>query len=140
MKTITLSLCAGLILSLTAVNLPAATTVFHYRVNETDADGLPVIPSVDGPDGLAGDTVVLSEDIPTVGVPDGAGNRSIDAGGADGVVSTDVRELDNFLIEDEGGFTYEAWFKWFGGGDINPVLDYAGTEKLVVDLFQNLLP
>ena len=58
MKTITLSLCAALLLGVAAVDLPAASTVFHYRVNDADAAGLPVIPSVEGPDGLAGDTVV----------------------------------------------------------------------------------
>ena len=83
MKTIILSSCAGLLLSLAAARLPAATTVFHYRVNDTDEAGLPTIPSVGGSDGTAGDNVTLNEDIPTVGVPAGAGNRSIDAGGID---------------------------------------------------------
>ena len=30
-----------------------------------------------------------------------------------------------------GGFTYETWFKWNGGGNVNAIIDYAGTEKLV---------
>jgi hypothetical protein len=124
----------GALVALMALPLEAATTVFHYRVNDADEAGLPAIPSVDGADGVAGAEVVLSEDIPTVGVPAGAGNRSIDGGGFDGVVSADIRELDNSFIADEGGFTYETWFKWNGIGDINSIIDYAGTEKLVIDV------
>ncbi len=111
-----------------------ATTLFHYRVNDTDVAGLPVIPSVDGDAGLAGPDVVLSDDIPTMGVPVGAGNRSIDGGGLDGVNSAGIRELENSLIAEAGGFTYETWFKWDGSGDINSILDYSGTEKMVIDV------
>lgn len=114
----------------------AAETIFHYRVNDTDASNLPDIPSVEGSDGLADDVVTLSDDIPTVGVPAGAGNRSIDNGITGGIVSPDVVELGNDLIADEGGFTYELWFNWSGFGDINSIIDYSGTEKLVIDVNQ----
>jgi len=29
----------------------------------------------------------------------------------------------------EGGYTMEAWFLWNGGGNVNSIIDYAGTEK-----------
>jgi hypothetical protein len=125
---------ASLGVLLLALPLHAATTVFHYRVSDTDEAGLPTIPSVDGPSGIAGPEVSLNADIPSVGVPAGAGNRSIDGGGIDGVVSADIRELDNTLVAEQGGFTYETWFKWLGAGDINSIIDYSGTEKLVIDV------
>jgi hypothetical protein len=37
-------------------------------------------------------------------------------------------------LESKGGFTYEAWFNFAGGGNINSIIDYAGTEKLVRQL------
>ncbi|MCA9196216.1 MAG: LamG domain-containing protein [Planctomycetales bacterium] len=112
----------------------AQTTIFHYRVNDSDDAGLPVVPSVGGEDGIAGPDVELSSDIPTVGVPADAGNRSLFGGGLDGINSADIVELDNGLISDAGGFTYETWFNWDGFGDINSIIDYAGTEKLVIDV------
>lgn len=128
--------CAlGILLSVTSLS-SAATTIFHYRVNDTDAAGLPTVPSVEGPAGIADGEVFLSDNIPTIGVPAGAGNRSLGAGGIGGIVSADLVELSNDLIADEGGFTYETWFFWDGAGDINSIIDYSGTEKLVIDVNQ----
>jgi hypothetical protein len=120
---------------LAAPLVSAQTTVFHFRVNDTDAAGLPTIPSVGGSPGTAQVpfTGVLSADVPTVGVPPGAGNRSI-VGAADpnsaGVNSANIDEIDNAKIIANGGFTYETWFKYHGGGNVNAIIDYAGTEKL----------
>jgi hypothetical protein len=112
----------------------SATTIFHYRVNDTDGAGLPNIPSVGGDDGTADDGLEFNSDIPTNGVPAGAGNRSIDGAAVTGINSANIDELDNALIAAEGGFTYETWFNWSGFGDINSIIDYAGTEKLVIDV------
>ena len=136
MKSSLLSLAAGLVLTALA---PAQTTVFHYRLNDTNAAGLPVVPSTGGLSGTAQTPFsgLLSSDIPTLGVPAGAGNRSI-AGAfsttSKGINSAATRELLNATVIANGGFTYEAWFKWDGIGAVNPIIDYAGTEKL---MFQN---
>ena len=42
----------------------------------------------------------------------------------------------NSAIADAGGFTMEAWFKWNGAGSVNSLIDYAGTEKIVLDTAQ----
>ena len=111
-------------------------TVFHYRVNDSDLAGLPTIPNLAGSPGTADATTTLSPDVPTIGVPDGAGNRSIDGAAVGGVISAGIDELNNQAIASAGGFAYEAWFKWNGGGNVNSIIDYAGTEKLVVPLAQ----
>ncbi|MCA8961354.1 MAG: VCBS repeat-containing protein [Planctomycetes bacterium] len=114
-------------------------TVVHYSYNaKTTFPGIEDFSGF-GLDGTAGPLAVLSTDVPTVGVPPFAGNRSIDSsdpsaefGNPSGVV-TDVRRLlDNTLIERAGGFTLECWFKYNGGGNLNSIFDYAGTEKLTV--------
>ena len=111
-----------------------ATTIFHYSVSDTDAAGLPTIPSVGGSDGTAQGTFsgVLSVNVPTIGVPAGAGNRSIvgaAAADSEGVNSAGTQELSNASIIAEGGYAMEAWFFWNGGGSVNSIIDYAGTEK-----------
>lgn len=121
--------------ALSTVVSQAATTVFHYRVNDTDAAGLPTVPSVGGSDGTAQGTFsgLLSSNVPTVGVPAGAGNRSLvgaaDAS-SDGVNSANIDELSIANVIANGGFTMEAWFYWNGGGNVNSIIDYAGTEKI----------
>lgn len=136
MKSTLLSLAAGLVFTALA---PAQVTVLHYRLNDTNAAGLPVVPSVGGSAGAAQTPFsgLLSPDIPVLGVPAGAGNRSI-AGAfsttSEGILSAGNRELLNATVIANGGFTYEAWFKWDGIGSVNPIIDYAGTEKL---MFQN---
>jgi len=113
----------------------AQTTVFHFRVSDTDAAGLPSIPSVGGAPGIAPAPFegVLNADVPVLGVPANAGNRSITGAAAatsSGVNSSAIDEIDNAKIIANGGFTFETWFKWFGGGNVNAIIDYAGTEKL----------
>ena len=112
-----------------------AQTILHYRVSDTDTDTVAngTTPGFDGSeDGItAFGTVTLSEDVPTDGVPTGAGNRSLVFDGASGVNLPGTAQLLNSVIETAGGFTYEAWFKWGGGGQVNSIIDYAGTEKLV---------
>jgi hypothetical protein len=115
------------------VGSSAGQTVFHYRVNDSDLAGLPTIPNLAGSPGTADATTTLNVDVPTNGVPDGAGNRSIDGTGVGGVVSAGTYELNNQAIAGAGGFSYETWFKWNGGGNINSIIDYAGTEKLVIN-------
>jgi hypothetical protein len=54
------------------------------------------------------------------------------AGGDSGVVTNAALLLSNGVIADEGGFTMECWFRWNGAGQVNSIIDYAGTEKLVL--------
>ena len=123
------------ILTLAAINVTVADTVLHYRVSDTDAATVASgsIPGVDGSaDGtVAFGAITLSEDIPTDGVPVGAGNRSMVFDGGSGINLPGTQQLLNSVIGTAGGFTYEAWFKWGGGGQVNSIIDYAGTEKLV---------
>jgi hypothetical protein len=113
----------------------SAQTILHYQVSDTDAAMVAsgIVPGVDGSeDGqvFAG-TVTLSESIPTEGVPAGLANRSMSFNGAAGVNLPGTQQLLNSELEANGGFTYEAWFTYAGGEDINSIIDYAGTEKLV---------
>jgi hypothetical protein len=87
-----------------------------------------------GHDGTADSTTKLSSNVPTLGVPSAAGTRGIDGRGLGGVLSAGVDELSNALIAEAGGFTMETWFFWNGGGQVNSLIDYAGTEKLVLDV------
>ncbi len=117
-----------------SVSCPAATTVLHYSLNDTDAAGLPNVPSVGGSAGTAQGTFtgLLSSNVPTIGVPAGAGNRSIVGAGAvdsGGINSPANQELSNALVIANGGFSMESWFLWNGGGNVNSIIDYAGTEK-----------
>ena len=91
----------------------AATTLFHYSVNDTDAADLPTVPSAGGSDGVAQGTFsdLLSTNIPTVRVPSSSGKRSFvgasDAG-SDEVNSPANQELSNAHIIAARGFTMEA--------------------------------
>jgi hypothetical protein len=121
-------LCAGL--------SGAATTVLHYRVNDTDAAGVAggTVPGVGGsPSGttFGAGGVTLSASVPTIGVPAGAGNRSLNFAGNGGINLPGTQQLLNSAVNTAGGFTYEAWFNYSGGGNVNSIIDYAGTEKLV---------
>lgn len=69
--------------------------------------------------------------MPTVGVPAGAGNRSLDFNGASGITAPGTQQMLNTTIEANGGYVYEAWSNYTGGGNVNAIIDYAGTEKLV---------
>ena len=123
------------IISLGGLLLTQGQTILHYRVSDTDADEVSsgVVPGVDGSaDGqVAFGQVTLSEDVPTDGVPGGAGNRSLAFDGASGINLPGTQQLLNADIDAAGGFTYEAWFNYGGGGQVNSIIDYAGTEKLV---------
>ena len=121
------------------VQTTAAQTVFHYDYSDA------VLPDVfdgggAGNDATAGPLAIISDDIPTVGVPGGAGDKSFDSSdptavreNQSGAFTNEISLLDNDNIEAAGGFTYETWFKWNGGGAVNSIIDYAGTDKLVID-------
>ncbi|MFT4548484.1 MAG: hypothetical protein ACI8XO_002521 [Verrucomicrobiales bacterium] len=113
----------------------AATTVLHYSVNDTDAATVAAgtVPGFGGsPNGTAlGTGGILSASVPTAGVPASAGNRSLSFSGGGGFNLPGTQQLLNSDINANGGFTYEAWFNFAGGGNVNSIIDYAGTEKLV---------
>ena len=140
LKSIALVSVCGLFFVATLIRPVTAQTVFHYSYSSATA--LPVIQdqSVAGNDATAGVLAALSTDVPTVGVPAGSGDRSFDSSDPNAVngneagAFTDANSLlDNDLIEAAGGFTYETWFKWNGGGAVNSIIDYAGTDKFVID-------
>jgi hypothetical protein len=110
----------------------AGTTILHYRVNDTDAAavGAGMVPGVDGsPNGtVAFGLVSLSSDLPADNLPPGGGNRSLQLNGAAGINLPGTLQLANSAIATNGGFTYETWFNYAGGGNINSIIDYAGTE------------
>ena len=69
--------------------------------------------------------------MPADGVPPEAGDRAIVCNGSGGILAPGTEQLNRTNIANAGGFTYEAWFKWNGAGNINAIIDYAGTEKLI---------
>ena len=112
-------------------------TIFHYRLNDHHADEVAggSVPNAttsfgDGTTGDFGTIITLSDDVPVTGVPYGAGNRSINCAGTGGVRANGLQQMLNSDIMAAGGFTFEAWFKFTGGGNVNSIIDYAGTEKL----------
>lgn len=123
-----------LTLSLSAPSLLSASTLLHYRVSASDAAGVAggTVPGVDGSANGSVDfgAVTLSPDLPAL-VPVGGGDRSMVFDGASGVNLPGTQQLLNSTLETEGGFTIETWFNYSGGGNINSIIDYAGTEKLV---------
>lgn len=109
--------------------------MLHYSVSDTDAATV-AGGTVPGVDGSASGTAIgaggtLSADIPTTGVPSGAGNRSLSFSGDGAFNLAGTQQLLNSTIDANGGFTFEAWFNYAGGGNVNSIIDYAGTEKLV---------
>ncbi|MEM7315290.1 MAG: LamG-like jellyroll fold domain-containing protein [Planctomycetota bacterium] len=125
---------------LVAANLASAQTVFHYSYNASDPFPTIVDISGAGNNAFAGELAFLSTDVPTTGVPAGSGDRSFDSsdptaiqGFESGAVTDQILLLENFDIEAAGGFTFETWFKWNGGGAVNSIIDYAGTDKFVID-------
>jgi hypothetical protein len=123
-----------LVASLGGVSSLSATTLLHYRVNSTDAGTVAggTVPGVDGSaDGtVAFGAVGLSDNVPSL-LPTGGGDRSLVFDGASGINLPGSQQLLNSTLESEGGFTMETWFSYAGGGNINSIIDYAGTEKLV---------
>ena len=115
-----------------------AQTVFHYRASQGAGGKLPLITDAGaaGNDGMADETTRVNSNIPTMGVPGDAGNRSFNGMGEGGINSGSTSELLNSKIADAGGFTMESWIWWDGTGTVNSIIDYAGTEKLVVDTRQ----
>lgn len=113
-----------------------AQTLIHYTLNDTAndenlfAEGLVPNAGTLG-NGMASNSVLLSITLPTNGVPPGAGNLSIYCNGNGGILAPGTQQLNNTAIFNAGGFTYETWCYWIGGGDINAMIDYAGTQKLV---------
>jgi hypothetical protein len=116
-----------------AASAPTNTLIF-YQVNDTDAATIAagVVPNL-GTLGAGSNYngVTLTNDLPTNGVLAGAGDRALVCNGADGILAPGTQQLNRTNISNAGGFTYEAWFNWNGGGDINAIIDYAGTEKLI---------
>ncbi|MFT4548483.1 MAG: hypothetical protein ACI9UA_005287 [Pseudoalteromonas tetraodonis] len=115
-----------------ALNASAATTVLHFRVSDSDeatvAGG--TVPGIDGsPDGTVAGVLTLSEDTPDTNVPSGAGNRSMAFTNTQVITIPGTQQLSHTAVIAEGGFTFETWFKWDGGGTLNAMIDYAGTEK-----------
>ena len=119
---------------LAATSSLSAITLLHYSVSDSDAAGVAggSIPGVDGsPNGsVAFGAIGLSENIPAQ-IPASGGNRSLVFNGASGINLPGTQQLLNSAIVSSGGFTMEAWFSYTGGGNINSIIDYAGTEKLV---------
>jgi hypothetical protein len=110
-------------------------TLLHYRVSSTDAPTVAAgtIPSLGtlGNGTGSGTGVTLTNDVPADGVPPEAGDRAIVCNGSGGILAPGTEQLNRTNIANAGGFTYEAWFKWNGAGNINAIIDYAGTEKLI---------
>lgn len=136
-RTLTIFCVFGVFcLTLSTARPSQAQTIFRYSGFQGDGKDLPVVKDAGpaGNNGLADATTKLTSNIPTQGVPLDAGNRGFDGRGEGGIVSGGTSELLNADIADAGGFTMESWFQWNGGGSINSILDYAGTEKLVLDV------
>ncbi len=97
--------------SFTPPDFSVADPVLHYQFNDTTDVNAPVVDSSSANTAASfAPGATLSTDIPTTGVPRGAGNRSI--GGPSGVATTaDHDLLTNAAIAENGGFTLEAWFK-----------------------------
>ena len=113
----------------------SAQTLLHFRVSDSDSSLVAGgnIPNIAGSNGnvIGSGGLSLSSDVPTHGVPAAAGNRSFTGSGTAGAILPGTQQLSNDAIIAAGGFTYEAWFKWDGGGNVNSIIDYAGTEKMI---------
>src|SRR5271166_6407242 len=112
-----------------------AQTLIHYTLNDTVNDvnlvAAGIVPNAGTlGNGIVSNRISLDLIIPTNGVPPGAGNVSIYFNGDSGILAPGTRQLNNTAIFNAGGFTYEAWFYWNGGGTYNSIIDYAGTQKL----------
>jgi hypothetical protein len=135
MKARVVGVLLGSLLCCIACSSATGQTIFRYSAFQGDGNQLPTIFDAGGAgnNGTADATTKFSPNTPTVGVPSDAGNRSINGNGQGGVVTGSTAELLNSAVAAAGGFTMETWFLWNGGGSINALLDYAGTEKLVID-------
>ena len=104
--------------------------VLHYQFNNTTDVNAPVVDSSSANTAASFTAgASLSSDIPTTGVPRGAGNRSI--GGPNGVLATDNFDLlTNVEVVANGGFTFETWFQWDGGENTMPLINYADYTQL----------
>jgi hypothetical protein len=136
MKSKKLALTLLLLVSLSLLT-PAtqAQTLIFYQVNATDvaqvaSGSVPNLGTL-GNGTFGGVGIKLTNDIPVDGVPAGYGSAAMVCNGSGGVLAPGTRQLNRTNISNAGGFTYEAWFKWNGGGDVNAIIDYAGTEKLI---------
>lgn len=133
-RKIWLSATSALAFALLVTNQSqAATTVLHFSTSASDeatvAGGS--VPGIDGsPDGIvAFGALSLSDDVPTDSVPASAGNRSLLFTNSQAITIPGTQQLSHAAVIAEGGFTYETWFKWDGAGNLNAMIDYAGTEK-----------
>ena len=114
--------------------------VFHYSFSSGTSLASIADQSGAGNSATAGPLAVLSSDVPAAHVPPTAGNRSLDSsdpsatdGNPSGALSSALQSLANSTVQAAGGFTMECWFQWKGGGAINSIIDYAGTEKIVLE-------
>jgi hypothetical protein len=135
MKSRIVLLLVACCLFLSLDRISVGQTIFRYSAFQGGGKDLPKIADAGGAgnDGTGDATTKFSNNIPAAGVPSDSGNRSIDGQGKGGVVTGGTAELLNSNVAAAGGFTMETWFRWNGGGSINALIDYAGTEKLVVD-------
>jgi len=127
------SAALGIAVVLLLANAGWAINILHYRVNGSDNAQVAAgtVPSVDSAEGLVTfGPVQLSSAIPTVGVPDDAGDQSLLFNNS-GILAPGTQQLLNSTVAAEGGFSFEAWVAYTGGGNVNSIIDYAGTEKLV---------
>ncbi|MBN1443313.1 MAG: hypothetical protein JXA90_11445, partial [Planctomycetes bacterium] len=106
--------------------------VFRYSFASTTV--LPNIPDASGAGNgaTAGGAAALSSDTPD-SAPDDGGNRSLNTSGGAGAVTSGTGLLSNDAIESAGGFLMEVWFQWNGGGGVNSIIDYAGTDRIIID-------
>ncbi len=138
--TVSLGPLAAGALSYVVPPIPVLDPVTVFRYSEIDPDIFPDVPDSSGSEnhGTAQPAAVASEEIPEDGVPDDAGDYSLDSrlgtrAVQTGIVTNAISLLTNELISEYGGFTMECWFQWDGTGGVNSIIDYAGTEKIVID-------
>ncbi|MEM7234604.1 MAG: lectin-like protein [Planctomycetota bacterium] len=87
--------------------------------------------------GTVGPSTEFSSDVPLLR-PSNGGSLSIDTSAGteespSGIVTERLSLLSNAEIRFSGGFTMEASFNWSGGGEVNTIIDYAGTERLAIE-------
>jgi len=117
---------------------PIRAQTLHYTVNGTDNSTVAAgsVPNAARWQWHCQRHHHLSTDIPPTGAS-GPRQSLVRGGGARRVLAPGTKQLNNMAINNAGGFTYETWFKWNGSGNINAVIDYAGTQKLIQPLGQS---
>ena len=124
-----------LVFSIFLCSVQGQDSILHLRVNGTDsatvAGGtIPNVGSLGAGTVSGAGAMTLSTDIPHCNIPLDGGDRSLSFSGDTGILAPGTQQLLNSEILAAGGFAYEAWFNYAGGGNVNSIIDYAGTEKL----------